>query len=177
MKILSAFMGTVDKTNDFVDKMLWVGILLDSIIVLYEIICRYFFNSPNVWTNELAQYIFGAYTVLTGGYLMHNKMHINVDLLYVRFPPRLKIIANIITFPFFLLFVGAIFIVGADFAWESLIKFEHSNSAWDPPIFPVKILIPIGAFLFLLQGFVEMIRNIQALISGENVISGNKKKR
>ena len=167
-------MGAVDKTNDFVGKILWVGIILCSIIILYEIICRYFFNSPNVWTNELCQYIFGAYTVLTGGYLMLNNMHINVEILYVRFPPRIKILANIITFPFFLLFVGALLIVGVDFGWESLSKFEHSGSAWNFPVFLVKILLPIGAFLLLLQGFVGMIRNIEALISGETVISGNK---
>jgi TRAP-type mannitol/chloroaromatic compound transport system permease small subunit len=173
MKFLSALIRTVDKTNDFVGRVLWVGVVLDSIIILYEIICRYIFNSPNVWTNELCQYIFAAYTVLTGGYLMRLGMHINVDILYVHFPPRWQTLSKIITFPFFLLFVGAFLIIAVGFGWESLSKFEHSGSAWDPPIFLVKICVPIGALLLLLQGVAELIRNIQTLISGENVISGS----
>lgn len=169
MKILSAFLKITDRTNDFIGNIMWVGVLLNAIIILYEVACRYFFNSPNVWTNELCQYIFAAYTVLTGGHLMRNNAHINVDILYTRFPPRMKNISNVFTFPFFLLFSGALFIVGIDFGWESLSQFEHSGSAWDPPIFLVKIMLPIGALLLLLQGFVQLIRNIQALISGENV--------
>jgi TRAP-type mannitol/chloroaromatic compound transport system permease small subunit len=176
MRSLSALIATVDKTNRFVGKILWVGVLLNSIIILYEISSRYLLNSPNAWTNELSQYIFAAYTVLCGGYLMLNKMHINVEILYVRLPPRLKLFSNIVTFPFFLLFVGALFIVGASFGWESLRKFEHSGSAWDPPVFLVKILVPIGAFLLLLQGFVELIRNIQLLISDRKGVSDNKGK-
>jgi TRAP-type mannitol/chloroaromatic compound transport system permease small subunit len=166
VKILDVILGAVDKVNDFLSKILWIGILLTFVIIFYEVISRYFFNRPNVWTNELSQYVFAAYAVLCGGYLLRTKRHVNVEILYNRFSPKGKIIANIVTFPVFLMFTGAMLILGASFAWDSLSRFEHSQSAWNPPVYPVKMLLPIGAFLLLVQGIVELIRDIRQLRSG-----------
>ena len=166
MKIQDAIFGTVDKVNDFLGKILWVGVLLSFIVILLEVAMRYFFNSPSVWRNELSQYIFATYAVLCGGLLLRHKKHVNVDILYTRFSPKGKIIAKIVTFPIFLMFTGALLILGTSFVWESFSRFEHSQSAWNPPIFPVKMLIPIAAFLLLAQGIVELIRDIQKYRSG-----------
>ena len=54
-------------------------------------------------------------------------------------------------------------------AWESLSICERSNSAWQPPIYPVKMMIPIGAFLLLLQGIAKLIRDILTLFSGKEI--------
>ena len=166
MRILEPILVAVEKVNDFFSKILWVGVLLTFVIILYEVIMRYFFNRPNVWTNELSQYVFAAYAVLCGGYLMRGRRHVNVEILYNRFSPKGKIIANIVTFPVFLMFTGAMLLLGTSFAWESMSRFEHSQSAWNPPVFPVKMLLPIGAFLLFMQGIVNLIRDIQQLRAG-----------
>ena len=60
---------------------------------------------------------------------------------------------------------------GGILAWESLALFEHTDSAWNPPIYPVKLTIPIGAFLLLAQGIVKLRRDILTLISAKNAES------
>jgi TRAP-type mannitol/chloroaromatic compound transport system permease small subunit len=177
VKILEPILVAVEKVNDFFSKILWVGVLLTFVIILFEVIMRYFFNRPNVWTNELSQYVFAAYAVLCGGYLMRTRKHVNVEILYNRFSPKAKIIANIVTFPVFLMFTGAMLLLGISFAWDSMSRFEHSQSAWNPPVFPVKILLPIGAFLLLTQGIVNLIRDIQELRSSEKEAAEESEER
>ena len=167
--MLNAIFRGIDKLNEWVGKILSFGVLFMFIMVLVEVIRRYFFNSPTVWGNELTQMIFGVYVVLCGGYILSFGGHVNVDILYSRFSIRGKAIADIITFFLFLGFCSMLLIYGSSLAWESLSTFEHSESAWNPPIYPVKLMIPLGAFLLLLQGIVKLIRDISALISGKQV--------
>ena len=54
-------------------------------------------------------------------------------------------------------------------AWESLAGLEHSHSAWDPPIYPVKLMIPLGAMLLLIQGMAKLIRDITAAVTGKEI--------
>lgn len=175
--MLNAILGGIDKLNEWVGEILSFGVSFMFVMVLIEVILRYFFNSPTVWGNELTQMIFGVYVVLCGGYILGFGGHVNVDILYSRFSIRGKAIADIITFFLFLGFCSMLLIYGSALAWESLSTFEHSESAWNPPIYPVKLMIPLGAFLLLLQGIVKLIRDILALISGKQVTAGETAER
>lgn len=166
---LNAILDLVDKINDWVGKVLSFGVLFMFLMVLIEVVRRYFFNSPTVWGNELTQLIFGVYVVLSGGYILRWGGHVNVDILYSRFSTKNKAITDIITFALFLLFCGMMLTYGGSLAWESLARFEHSQSAWNPPLYPVKLMIPLGAFLLLLQGIAKLLRDIEAVITGKRI--------
>jgi len=161
---LAAVLGFVDTLNDWVGKVLSLGILLMFSLVLAEVVRRYFFNAPTVWSNELTQLTFGVYVILSGGYVLRWDGHVNVDIFYSRFSTRGKAIIDICTFVLFLLFCGMMLVYGGSLAWESISILERSNSAWEVPLYPVKAMIPLGALLLLLQGFVKLIRDILVLI-------------
>jgi len=166
MHKLIAVLEFVDALNDWVGRILSFGILLMFLLVLSEVIRRYFFNAPTVWGTELTQLTFGVYVILSGGYIMRWGGHVNVDILYNRLSMKAKNIIDICTFILFFLFSGMMVLYGGSLAWESISIWEHSNSAWGPPIYPVKMAIPIGAFLLLLQGTAKLIRDILTLIYG-----------
>ena len=166
MKILDLAVGAINATNEWVGKILSFAVLLMFVLVIMEVFLRYLFNSPTVWTNELTQLIFGAYIILSGGYILKMGGHVNVDILFSHLSPRGQAILNVITFPVFLAFGGMMLIYGWSLAYESLTILEHSESAWNPPIYPVKLMIPLGAALLILQGFVDLKRNISTLITG-----------
>ena len=141
------------------------------IILMIEVILRYFFNSPTVWGNESTQLMFGSYTILSGGYILIYRGHVNVDLLYSVLSVKKKAFLDILTFPLFLLFVGMIFYFGSSFANESLSTLEHTGSAWNPPLYPFKIAVPLGALMLLLQSFVKLWEDIKILVGIDNEIS------
>ena len=169
MNTLNAILNAVDTINDWVGKVLSFGVLFMFALVLIEVIRRYFFNSPTVWGNELTQLTFGVYVVLCGGYILRWGGHVNVDILYGRFSARGKAIADIITFALFIMFCGMMLAYGGSLAWESLSRFEHSQSAWNPPLYPMKLMIPTGAFLLLLQGIAKLVRDILTLLTAEKI--------
>jgi len=168
MVVLQKSLCLIDDVNDWIGRVVSYGMLFMFILVLSEVIRRYFFNSPTSWGTELTQLTFGVYIVLSGPYVLRWGGHVNVDLLYTRFSPRGKAIIDIITFPIFLLFVGMLLVYGGSFAWESMMRLEHTESAWNPSVWPFKLAIPIAAFLLLLQAVAKLIRDIITVASGEN---------
>jgi TRAP-type mannitol/chloroaromatic compound transport system permease small subunit len=52
---------------------------------------------------------------------------------------------------------------------------EVSHSVWEPPIWPIKLCIPLGAFLILLQGLVKTIGDIFTAATGRELIPETKK--
>lgn len=53
-------------------------------------------------------------------------------------------------------------------AYESVTMLERTQTPWEPYVFHVILALPIAAFLMLLQGIADLIRNLKTLVSGEN---------
>jgi len=145
-------MKVIEKVNKIVGKGVSFLIVLIASVIGIEVIARYLFNRPTIWAQEFSTMLFGAYIILGGAYTALHKGHVNMDVIYGRLSPLTKTILEIIGFlllsgPF--LFV--LFWKGGEMAMRSLIRLEHSSSVWSPPLYPLKMTLPIGAFLFLLQ--------------------------
>ena len=158
----------VDSINDKAGRILSLFILLMFALLITEVIRRYFLNSPTVWANELSQMLFGAYVVISGGHILASGGHVNVDILYSRLSRKTQAKLDIITSFLFFMFCVMMVYYGGSLAWESLSTFERSQSAWNPPIYPAKLTIPLGAGLLLLQGIAKLIRDILIVIKGED---------
>jgi TRAP-type mannitol/chloroaromatic compound transport system permease small subunit len=52
--------------------------------------------------------------------------------------------------------MGVLVWQGSWMGWNSLMMREKLAGAFRMPLYPFKILIPVGAFLFLLQGIVVL---------------------
>jgi TRAP-type mannitol/chloroaromatic compound transport system permease small subunit len=166
MRILLASLGVVDTINDRIGRILSYAVLLMFLLVLKEVIRRYVFNSPTVWGQELTQLTFGVYVILSGGHIMRWGGHVNVDILYTKFDHKTKALVDILTSVLFFLFCGMLLIYGGALALDSMSYWERSISAWGPPLWPFKLMIPIAAVLILLQGIAKLIRDILTLATG-----------
>lgn len=168
MKILDKTIRVIDWINDRAGNFLSLFVLIIFGLLLVEVIRRYLLNSPTVWGNELSQMLFGTYVVLSGGYILRWGGHVNVDILYSRLSRKTQAKLDIITSFLFFMFCVMMVYYGGSLAWESLSTFERSQSAWNPPIYPVKLTIPLGAGLLLLQGIAKLMRDILIVVKGED---------
>jgi len=138
--------------------------------MLYDVIARYAFNAPTQFAFELTLFIWAYACLLGGGYVLLHRGHVNVDLFYSHLSPRGKAIIDICTAPIIFIFVGVLLWQGWTLFWNSFSFLEHSVvSRWNPPIYPVKIALPIGAALVLLQALVKLIRDIIIVAKGRMV--------
>ena len=166
MRIVFAVLDFVDAVNDWIGKITAYAVLLMFVVVLSEVFRRYVLNAPTVWGTELTQLTFAVYVMLSGGHIMRWGGHVNVDLLYTNFSTKTKAIVDIFTSVLFFLFVGMLIVYGGSMAWDSVSRFEHSISAWGPPLWPFKLTIPVGASLLFLQGISKLIRDIHTVVTG-----------
>jgi len=166
LKCILSFIGSISKWTGRIVSYL---VVIMMVILVYEVTLRYVFNNPTNWVHELAGFLFGSYFLLLGGYALYAEIHISMDLLYKRWSPRTQAIVGVVTYPLSLLFLGILFYFGGEWAWESVMSFEHSRSAWNPPIYPFKVMVPLAALLYLLQGVARFIRDLNMAIRGKEL--------
>ena len=166
MRKIINILNTISEVSGIV--LMWLPWILMAII-MWEIVLRNIFNHPTVWAHELSIMVFAALTIMGGAYTLRYKAHVNMDLFYMHLPPRGKAILDLITFPFFLLFAVIILWLGWEFALRSVKVLEVSQSDWAPPLWPVKLTIPLGALLLLLQGISNFLADLYMVVTGKGV--------
>lgn len=150
----------VEQMNKWVGKASCNLIFVFMFLMVYEVIARYFFESPTIWVHELCGYVFAAYIALTGGWVLLEKGHVAVDIIYQYFPEKGKKIADIIVSIVALFMFIVLFWQGYKFAWHAFSTNQHSHTLFGPPLWPVKTLLPAGALLFILQILADLGRSI-----------------
>lgn len=151
---------------------IWTGkvtswlILIVVAIVIYEIAMRYLFHLPTLWVSESMVFGCGVTYVLGSAWSLQENRHVKIDLIYGRLTLRQRAVIDSITFPFFILYLGVFFWAAANYAWRSILVGETAGSAWDPPIYPIKMALAIGVALLLLQGMAKFIRDLHLAIKG-----------
>lgn len=173
MSKLNSILKSIDRLNDWVGRRIcWLVVAIFALL-LVEVIRRYVFNSPSVWANELTQMLFGAFVILSGGYVLRWDGHVSVDIVQAHLPKKARAVVDIVTSSLFFLFTGVLLYYGGSMAWDSLIGWEHSESAWNPPLYPIKLAIPLGALLLILQGLAKLVRDILTLV-GRDIEAANE---
>ncbi len=153
---------------------IWIGKICGWLIVpmffalITDVVMRYVVGSVTIWTSELAQLIFGVYSVIAGGYLLVERAHVNVDIFYGNWSRKKKARVDLATSFLFVFFMLVLIYQSADMAWESMTKLESSYSVWDPYIWPVKAAVPIAGVLLFLQGIVRMVSDVRVIKGLEN---------
>jgi len=167
MKIKS-FLHLIDAINERVGRFVAFLIIPISVITVLEVILRYIFNRPTIWAWDMNLMLMGAFTILAGGYVLLKGGHVAIDMYTVRLSPRRRAMVDLITSALFFISVGLLLWQSVISAFESVQKREIINSIWGPPLYPLKILWPIGAFLLLIQGMVKFIRDLAVIYSKED---------
>ena len=165
MKFFKRGVEIIDVINDTIGTMVAFLAIPMMLAVVYEVVARYIFDSPTIWSMEVNQYLLCAYTALAGGYTLLHKSHVSVDILYERFPLNIRVVVNLITSVAGFVFLYILFIKSLHIAIEAWELKEQSDSLFAPYLFPVKVTIPIGALLFAFQLLAKLIRDIEEFIN------------
>ena len=149
--------------NENLGKFCTVGLIMMIVVMSVEVVGRYIFNHPFIWSTELSGFLFAFTALMLGGYTLLHNDHVRVDIFYGRLSRRGKAIADIVTLPVFLGFLTMLLWSSWMATTRSIAMGEVSPSAWHPPMFPIKALVLIGAFLMFAQGMVKLGKDIAIL--------------
>ena len=166
---LLSILHIIDLINSRTGKVLSILIIFMTLMLTYEVVFRYGFDSPTKWAHELTCSVFAAYSVLGGGYALFLNQHIRSDIIYARFSERGKAICDLIAFPLLFMLLILIFVQGFNMALSSTLARETTVTMFRSPLYPVKICIPLAALLMLLQSLALATRKIWLVIKKEEL--------
>ena len=159
---------TVDRISAFFGKAFaWLIIGL-TLLISFEVFCRYVLNSPNDWVWDTTYILYGILFMMAGAYTLSRNGHVRGDVLYGFFPVRVQAGLDLLLY-FLFFFPGVVALVwaGTTFAETSWAIREHSSvTASGPPVYHFKTFIPVAGALLLLQGIAELVRCVIALRDG-----------
>ena len=166
---MKKLVSAIDWVSIWTGKTFSTLMLLVVFVIIYEIIARYVFHAPTQWGTETMIIGCALTYVMGGSWAIQNQNHIKMELFYGKLSSRGKAIIDIITYFFFVLYIGLFLWASAKYSWQSFQLRETSASAWDPPVYPIKIALTLGALLVLLQGTAEFIRNLYRIVKGKSI--------
>jgi len=152
------FFRLTDTVTEKVGRAISLVALPIMLIISIEVVARYVFNSPTRWAWQVSTHLFGVLALFGGAYALLYGRHIRVEVLYERFGSRLKLVSSVLTAMCFLIFIGLLVWQGYVMAEMSVGSREVLRGIINFPVYPLKILIPVAAFLFLLQGIANLLR-------------------
>jgi len=168
VKVIEGYLRFTDWLNA---KFAWIVAFLICpmlAVMIWEIVLRYFFNSPSLWAYDISLFIYGGYIALGGAYTLLAGGHVNVDIVWGQFGPRGRAILDILTCGFAFLFIGVLFWVSLEITINSWKIGETTMSHWQPIYYPLRTTLPVGCFLFLMQLLAKFIRDVFIVIDGED---------
>ena len=156
----------IDSVNERVGAVSSWLLLALIVIILYEVIARYVFNSPTTWVFGSFRMISAALIVFGWAYAQRYNSHIRVDILYTRFSPRKKALIDVTGTGFLFLPLFGTFIALAGLSVWRAYLFYISRPGGLPTNLIYQIVILIGLCLFFLQFLARFIRDFYILFKG-----------
>jgi TRAP-type mannitol/chloroaromatic compound transport system permease small subunit len=166
-KPMKKVVAIIEAMSEWSGKTVSFLITILALMVGVEVVARYVFNHPTEWSQELSAMVFGTFSVIGGAYTLRTNGHVNMDIIYQILPLRFRAFLDLCTSVLSFAFVGVLVWKGGESAWLSIKSLEHASTIWAPPIFPVKSMLPIGAFLLLLQLIAKFLRDLNTLKHGQ----------
>ena len=141
-----------------------VLIVLMAFLTSYGVIRRYAFDSPEPYSYEFNMIFLVLCFVLAVPAVDRLCRHIRVDIIPTRLPQRAQdILTNIVAPIIGLVFCVVLVWKGWTDAWYAFRIGQLSSSAWAVPLFPTKVIIPIGYGLLCLVLIARLYGGIASL--------------
>jgi TRAP-type mannitol/chloroaromatic compound transport system permease small subunit len=162
MVLFSALVSAFDAVLRYsVGNLLWLertvgGGVFGGIVRIY--------TDYSVVLSESVWYMFGALVMLGGAWTLKMNEHVRVDLFYGAISERARTWIDLICGIVFLLPLCILLIY---FSWpwfmQAWTQNIMSNASGGLPRWPVRLMLPLGFFILLLQGLAEIAKCILAL--------------
>jgi TRAP-type mannitol/chloroaromatic compound transport system permease small subunit len=164
IKLVNAIDKFTDTTGGWIS---WLSVPL-VLAVSYEVIARYFFNAPTIWSFDVTFMLYGTIFMLGSAYALHKGAHIRTDFFFERWSTRTKgTIDSVAYLVFFFPSLILLFVVSANEAWYAFSIGETSEQTpWRPILWPFKAVVPLTCALLIIQGVSETIKSVWAARTG-----------
>ena len=186
MSIALRFTRAIDEISRIIGLVAVWMVLISALVCAFNAIFRYsvgamislernygggiFGGMVGIYTqysnvlSESIWYMFGAMVMLGGAWTLKMNEHVRVDLFYGAVSEKTRTWIDLLGGLFFLLPL-CILLIYITWPWfmQAWVQNIYSNAAGGLPRWPVRLMLPVGFAVLLLQGIAEIIKCILAL--------------
>jgi TRAP-type mannitol/chloroaromatic compound transport system permease small subunit len=139
---------------------------------VYEVFSRYVLNAPTIWAYEIAYMGMGAHFLLGAAYTLKVGGHIRIDMIYSTLGPKTQSVIDLLCYLLLLLPFAAWVAWGLwDFFMDAWRFGERSGqSAWNPRVWPFRLIMAIGFILLAIQTVSEILKRFAVLLGEARTI-------
>jgi TRAP-type C4-dicarboxylate transport system permease small subunit len=109
VKALNSIKFVLDKILEVLSTL---TLAIMTVLVCYQVITRYVFNSPSAISEALSQYLFVWMIMFGSAYVYGSKEHLTIDILKDRFSPKMTMVVDVITNICLFVFILVVCVVG-----------------------------------------------------------------
>ena len=167
----AGLIGTVRVIDRFTDVtgtwVAWLNLPL-VVVVAWEVIARYAFNAPTIWSFDLTYMLYGTIFMLGAAYALHKGAHIRTDFFYEKWSDRTRGMVDSISYLvfFFPSIIMLLVVSGSEALYAYSINETSEQTPWRPILWPYKMVVPLACLLLLIQGISELIKSFYAARMG-----------
>ena len=159
MQALLKLSSLIDALTERVGKAIIWLVLVVTLIAAGNAVMRYTLNYSSNAFLEIQWYLFSAIFLLGAGYTLMRNEHVRIDLIAGQLSRRGQAWIDIFGIIFFLLPMAiAVMYLSWPIFLLALNNNEQSSNAGGLVVWPVRLLVPIGFFLLVIQGVSELIK-------------------
>jgi len=138
------------------------------VVVTIEVVSRYAFNRPTIWAWDINVQLVAAVALFGGAYALLQGAHVKVDVISLRLSPRKRAVLDMITSSLFFICIGVLVWKGWEQGILAVKQGEVMPGIFHPPLYPLKMALPVAAFLLFLQGVAKFMRDLAIARGREN---------
>ena len=157
---LVSVMTAFTRLSHFTEILSEIALVILMLMVFREVIWRYLFNSPSVFSVEISEYLLIFMTFMCAGWVLHHDRHVSMTVFTRRLSPRQQVLLD--TLPSVITMGLCLVII-----WKGIrivtIAFQGDYRSASLVNFPLWIsysFIPAGMTVLFLQYIVRIHNNI-----------------
>lgn len=161
-RALELYAEAMDRISVFIGHACSVLFFVCVVVSALEVVMRYGFDRPTIWSTEIAMTLCASAWMLAVGYVTERQRHISITMVEMLVPPRVWKVFRLLQM---VIAVGAITVLTVALwgpAVKALKRTEFSGTALNslqPTYF--KVIIVVACVLYLLQLLANIVRWFQ----------------
>lgn len=140
-----------------------IAIMIMMLYITGDVIGRYLFLNPLPASFEISQMIMVFISFWALAYVQARGEHLRLEFFSRLFPPRGQALLNILASLIGIFIFAIITWQATDWGVKGLLSGEYEQGYWRFPLGPPRLVLALGAFIVIIQFFVDLIRQIRQL--------------
>jgi TRAP-type mannitol/chloroaromatic compound transport system permease small subunit len=153
-----AIVSAIETITRLLGYLAAVLVLVLMSLMVYEVVMRYVFGAPTIWSYDLSTMTLGAIFVLSIAYTLMTDSHVRIDILHPFLGRHAKPVIDLIGLGLVMLPLLVWLCWGLwDYFHAALLSMERTGaSAWNPLVWPFRAVMFIGVAAWTLQVLAEI---------------------